>query len=1474
MDEIEELSLKYIDKYFNENTLVDHQIQSCNAFYQKDIQDIFRDLNPIQYNTNLDTDEDDVYKLNIYIGGKNVDKLYFNSPMIIGDTKRHLFPNECRLKNITYATTIQYEIDVEFMIFNKSNGKYVTITKTFPEKNKYELGSFPIMLKSDLCILKSLHKDVAYQLGECRHDYGGYFIIDGKEKVIIPQEKFGDNLIYIRTLKDNKHDYSVEIHSVSEDNSKPKRTMAIRRDMTHHQFVVDIPNVRMPIPLFIVMRALGVISDKEICTCISLDESYLELLRPSINDAGTFYTQLACLEYISCFLKIENINEVHNILTNFLLPHVGEMNYYSKALYLGYMVLETLKVIRGESQMTDRDNYKFKRVETTGILLKNLFTEYATLMYKEIHLVLEKDVYYNKELYDDPDRNESTFDPGKSNMIQLIKDHVFNETYIANGFKKAFKGDWGAHAHTKRLGALQDLNRLSYNSFLSHLRKINIEMDSSSKIVGPHLLHGTQYGYLDPVDTPDGGNVGLHKHMSIMCKITDSIPYKPIHTFIQTYFKLHPLEECSYETLHEKFRLFINGRWVGMVDIGDESDPLKFKSDFIVYRRLGILHFSISIHIQLKDKFIFIYSDEGRLIRPLMYFYNEKLIAPSPKSEFTWDRLVHSDVKQTPFVVPSDLENNSSHYRYLEYMDPSEMDMCYVAMTYNKSTIQHTHLEIHPSLMFGIMGNQIIYPENNQLPRNLFGCGQAKQAVSLYHSNFVNRIDKMGVVLNYGQKPLVRTRYFNYIHEEQHPYGENVIVAIMCHTSYNVEDAILINESSVKRGLFKTTYYNMYETMDEITVPGKSEKRIDRVLKYELARDTKPGYNYNLLDDRGLIEQNTLMDDKTVVIGKVNIIQNEIYDSSVLPKKGQMGYVDKTFLYDNDGRKLAKVRIREDRSPAIGDKFCSRCGQKGTIGNLIPEENMPFTKSGLKPDIIVNPHALPSRMTIGQLIETILSKLCCANGMSADSTAFLNKGPKHEEIGNHLNTLGYQSEGNEILYNGLTGEQITSEIFMGPTYYMRLKHMVKDKINYRATGQRDLLTRQTNHGRANDGGLRIGEMERDGVISHGMTGFLKDSMMKRGDEYKMAICNQSGTIGLYHKEHNYFYSLLADGPIEYEMTETTAKPTLITKYGKEYSIVNIPYSFKLLMQELTTINVQMRLITADNINALSNIRLRQETDTLEETLEETVEPVTEPVEPVAEPVEPESILPLDDIEDYIGPDFSEETVNLTKLNQSANQILQVNKIGNSMNPNESVEPGIQANRMNLTNSAMNPRMNQVTNQVTNQGTNTGMNSVNQVTNTGMNSANQGMNQGMNSANQGMNSANQGMNSANQGMNTANQGMNTANTGMNSANQGMNQANQGMNQANQGMNPVNQGMNPVNLMNPVNQGMNPVNQGMNQVTNTLNLMNPVNQGMNPVNQGMNQVTNTLNPVNTANPPEPPINGIDSFDDNKTKTIKLN
>ena len=502
------------------------------------------------------------------------------------------------------------------------------------------------------------------------------------------------------------------------------------------------------------------------------------------------------------------------------------------------------------------------------------------------------------------------------------------------------------------------------------------------------------------------------------------------------------------------------------------------------------------------------------------------------------------------------------------------------------------------------MGNQVVYPENNQLPRDLFSCGQSKQAVSLYHSNYQNRIDKMGVVLNNGDIPLVKSRYMEHINHEEHPYGENVIVAIMCYSGYNVEDSILFNEGSVKRGLFRTTYFNMYQSRESSTKVANSKvnNRFSPVVT-EGAIGVKPGYDYSNLDQHGLIKENTVMDDKKVLIGKVEDDPSEpgiLVDDSVYPKKGQLGVVDKSFITEEEeGFRLAKVRIREERVPAIGDKFCSRCGQKGTVGQLIPERDMPFTKNGLKPDIIINPHALPSRMTIGQLIETVVGKAGLEYGAFGDCTAFNNRGSKIEEFGKLLTKVGYNSTGNEIMYNGYTGEQINTEIFIGPTYYMRLKHMVKDKINYRARGPRTMMTRQTVQGRANDGGLRVGEMERDGLIAHGATSFLTESMMKRGDEYQMAICNKTGCIAIYNEPKQLFISPMSDGPIKFTgNVENKLNVVNVTKYGRDFSIVKIPYCFKLLMQELTAMGVHMRIITEDNIDQIENMSYSKTIDKL------------------------------------------------------------------------------------------------------------------------------------------------------------------------------------------------------------------------------------------------------------------------------------
>ena len=602
-------------------------------------------------------------------------------------------------------------------------------------------------------------------------------------------------------------------------------------------------------------------------------------------------------------------------------------------------------------------------------------------------------------------------------------------------------------------------------------------------------------------------------------------------------------------------------------------------------------------------------------LKEISEYFGENIIDIVKTGDYKWNELICGFNKKNKgfninscktYIRVNDLYSTERMQELLplqgviEYVDTSEKDGALVAIELSDlKQKNYTHMEIHPSFLFGVMGNQIIYPENNPLPRDLFSCGQSKQAVSIYHSNFLSRIDKSGLILNYGQIPLVKSRYMKYINNEEHPYGENVIVAIACYSSYNVEDSILFNQASVDRGLFRTTYYNMYENREESSTVGGTtiDSRFANIYK-EKAVGIKPGYDYSELNDFGIINENTKIDDKLVIIGKISTNLSEpniVRDASTFPKKGQLGYIDKSFITENEeGFRLAKVRVREERIPSIGDKFCSRCGQKGTVGRVIPEGDMPFTSDGMRPDIIINPHALPSRMTIGQLLETVIGKSCSLYGAFGDCTAFINKGSKYDIFGKLLSKQGFHTSGNEILYNGETGEQLAMQIFIGPTYYMRLKHMVKDKINFRAQGPRTLLSRQPDQGRANDGGLRIGELERDAIIAHGLSYFLKESLMVRGDEYRMAICNLTGFISIYNANLDLFVSPFADGPVKYTgALENNFNIEKLTKYGRNFSIINIPYAFKLLIQELATLNVQMRIITEDNIDQLHNMQFSE-----------------------------------------------------------------------------------------------------------------------------------------------------------------------------------------------------------------------------------------------------------------------------------------
>ena len=1299
-----------VDKHFSENpqSLVRHHVESYNDFFKQSIYKIFKEKNPVQIVSKYDESIGEYRsKCNMYIGGKNGDLIHFAKPVIYDSNAHYMFPNEARLRNMTYAMTIHVDVDLEFIDIledgeiphidvemdpnadpvdrperpknykkdkdaktdeakeisggsnyygddgtvlggggtsliggAKADAKKVQVKFTPNEKadlrNRLEksvnalniqtrnaqlknifFGKFPIMIQSDFCILSGLPRDMRFNMGECKNDLGGYFIIDGKEKTVVPQEKFGDNMLRISKVDDEKTLFIAEIKSVSENTAKPIRTLRVElvkpgARYSNMNIVVNIPNVRKPVPLFIVFRALGLLTDKEIIETCLLDldknEHMMDLFIPSIHDANIIMTQTEALHFIAQLTKTKTNNNVLFILTDYFLPHIGETNYTEKAYFLGYMVKRLLSAYQGMEPPIDRDSFRYKRIELVGTLMNDLFREYYKTQFKHISVSFEKKLYYNLQIYEND----------LHGLVMTNYKTIFDERIVEKGFHRAFKGNWGSTEHTKRIGVVQDLNRLSFNSALSHLRKTNMSMDAGAKLVGPRILNGSQWGLVDPIDTPDGGNIGLHKQLCIMTYVSRSVSREPIIKWLKEKCELKHIEECGKKNLDKMTKVIVNGYWAGSV-----LNPMELVERFKIYRRNGLIPLFISICFESQSNAISIFTDEGRLCRPIFYFDQDlkKMSFEMIKAttDFSWAKLLSGfnkrktgdevAINSTGFYelyqmydgIDSQETNPTKLKRFIEnkgiidYIDPNEEETALICMKMSEynNLKKFTHCEIHESFIFGMMCNLIIYPHHNPATRNSFSTGQSKQAVSMYHTNFTMRMDKTALILNQGQKPLVKSRYYDHICHEENSYGENTIVALMCYTGYNVEDAVLINEGALQRGLFRTTYYSVYESHEERS--DASSKRFININDTPLTvRGIKKEHDYSKLDEYGLVKEGTEMNDRTVIIGCAHFSNDsdEIQDASKTTKKGQLGIVDKAYITEGEeGTKIAKVRIREERIPAVGDKMASRSGQKGTIGQIIPERDMPFTKNGLRPDIIVNPHAMPTRMTVGQLVECLVGKACLNMGYHGDCTAFMSSDKQIGAFGEILNKCNYHSSGNELMYNGMTGELLEAEVYVGPNYYMRLKHMVKDKINYRAKGPRTLLTRQPVSGRANDGGLRIGEMERDVMISHGATDFLQESLLVRGDEYYMAICNKTGAIAIYNPEKNMFMSPMADGPLRFVESLDGLKMDVehITKYGRSFSVVRVPYVFKLLMHELQAINIKMCVITEDNINQFDNM---------------------------------------------------------------------------------------------------------------------------------------------------------------------------------------------------------------------------------------------------------------------------------------------
>ncbi len=1186
--------------------LVRHQIESYNDMVNVQLKRTVDMFNPVKISSDQDYDKTThKYRLEVEV---NFTNLYLSRPQIHENTgaTKILFPQEARLRNFTYASMMTVDMNVKYIVrstdggvssANGGSGEQVTIHhKVFP---KIQIGKMPIMLKSCICVLTQ-HKHLDHNVtGECPYDAGGYFIINGSEKTVLGQERAAENkvLCYNVSKNNNKWRYVAEIKSIPDTKCiSPKQInmmVVAKQNGFGHPLVIQIPRMKQPVPLFIVFRALGVLSDQEICEyivynignadtgtddstgdAVKISAKLLEALQASIIDANGIMTQEDAVRYFTSQVIFTPINMdkesgamkkrefAHEVLHNDLFPHCNTDQ--QRIFFLGHMANKLLCAFFEINKQDDRDSYLNKRVDLTGALLNNLFRNYFNKLVKDMSKQVVREI--NTGSWRSTEDYLSIIND--TNMYKIIK-----STTIENGLKRALStGDFGIKSMTSnKVGVAQVLNRLTYSSSLSHLRRLNTPIDKSGKLVPPRKLHNTSWGFLCPAETPEGGSIGVVKNISYLSHVTIHSNPASLHTYIDEY--IERLETLKPRDTYRQVKVFVNGTWVGIT-----RDPMRLYREFKLKKWRGIINIYTSVVFDYPNAEIRICNDAGRMMRPLLIVNQETnelhitrdIIERVAANEIGWDDLLTHMCSSG--ITPA---TTADAHGVIEYIDPDEQAFSMIAMRphhlYRNETditnpyiYKYSHCEIHPSTIFGVLASCIPFPEHNQAPRNTYQCAMGKQAIGIYVTNYQRRMDKTAYVLTYPHRPLVDTRLMQMIQLAEIPSGAPLIVAIMSYTGYNQEDSVLVNQGAIDRGMFSATIYHTEKDEDK-KINGDEEIRCHP--DASKTKGMKFG-NYDKLNQRGVMSANTFIENRDIIMGKVIPIKDNRNDPTKIVKYEDISrvyhtseecYVDKSYIDSNgEGYCFCKVRVRAFRKPVIGDKVSSRMGQKGTIGNIIPERDMPFTKEGIRPDIIINPHAIPSRMTIGQLKETLLGKVLVNLGLFGDGTSFGEYDIK--DISKELLKVGFEMNGNELLYNGLTGEQIKSDIFIGPVFYQRLKHMVNDKQHSRSIGPMVNFTHQPAEGRSRDGGLRFGEMERDAMVGHGASRFTKGRMYDCSDKYEVHVCRKCGIIASYNTERSIHFCKTCDN-------------------RADFALVQIPYACKLLFQELATMNVAPRIMT-------------------------------------------------------------------------------------------------------------------------------------------------------------------------------------------------------------------------------------------------------------------------------------------------------
>ncbi len=1091
-----------VESFFKEKGLVRQHLDSYNDFIERGLQQVIDEI------AGIELDIEGVY---VKFGQIRLDP---PSTKETDGSRPSVFPSEARLRNLSYTAPIKLDM---------------SIVKDGREESPVEvyIGELPVMLKSKICKLYGFSEEQLINAGEDPLDSGGYFVINGSERVIVTQEDLASNAI----LAERDEHMGTEVSKVF-STYRGFRSLVVVERKRDGLLRVAFPAVPGQVSLIVIMRALGLESDREIVEAVSEDPEIVRELFENLQEAIDVKTREDALDIIGKRVAIGQtrdyrLQRAQEVLDKYLLPHIGskQNDRIAKAYYLSRMAEQVIELALRRRDVDDKDHYGNKRLKLAGDLLENVFRLAFLNLTRDIKYQLERASARSREL----------------NLRTAARADVLTER-IRHALAT---GNWPGG----RTGVSQLLDRTNYIAAISHLRRVVSPLSRSQPHFEARDLHPTHWGKICPCETPEGPNCGLVKNLALMAEISTGTDESKVERLMH---KLGVSKISKGSERKGKSAVYINGRLIGTVENGRD-----LVAELISNRRKGNLDEQVNIAFREDTDDVRVNTDAGRVRRPVVVVEGGKprllqeTIDKVKSGELSWRDLVNGGI--------------------VEYLDAEEEENAFIAIYDEDLNPQNTHVELNPVAMLGISAALVPYAEHNQSPRNTYGANMAKQALGLTTTSIHRRVDTRGHFMHYPCVPLIKTQVMNTVGFDRRPAGQNLVVAIASYGGYNMEDALIVNGASIDRGVGRTTFYRIYEA-DEGRYPGGQED------KFEVPSEEIRGYAdanlYRNLDEDGIIEVESDVTGEDVLIGRTSpprfleeidefglAVEHGRRESSVRVRPSEEGIVDMVILsMTSEGNKFSRIRVRDLRIPEIGDKLASRHGQKGVIGIILNGADMPFTEDGITPDIIINPHAIPSRMSVGQLLEMLAGKVGASTGKRIDGTAF--SGTPEEQIREKLKSYGFNETGKEVLCNGITGEMIPVDIFIGVCYYQKLHHMVADKIHARSRGPVQVLTHQPTEGRAREGGLRFGEMERDCLIGHGAAMLLNERLLDASDKYTGLICGKCGYFAIYDRRADRAYC-----PGCGEDSEI---------YG-----IQISYAFKLMMDELKSLCMSPRIRLRD-----------------------------------------------------------------------------------------------------------------------------------------------------------------------------------------------------------------------------------------------------------------------------------------------------